>query len=81
MHTQTKAPAQVFCRLAERLSLVQEVRAVDVGSQVAITEHEPIFIAVASQLLHRVIGIAAYTPAMRLVNHARERIHHDIQVG
>ena len=67
--------------MRERLSFGEHGSAMDVRSQVAITEHEPIFIAVAGQLLHRVISIAAYTPAMRLVNHARERIHHDIQVG
>jgi hypothetical protein len=49
--------------------------------QVAIAQQEPCIRAEPPEHLQRVISIAANTPALRLLDDARERVGDDVEVG
>src|SRR5215469_105583 len=72
---------QIFGDLAQCFSLPQQVCAMNMGGEVTVTEQEPVLIAIASQLLHRIVGIVANAPTVCFFNQSSERVGDDIDIG
>src|SRR5579884_2659683 len=52
----------------------------NMSGKVAVAEQEPILIAVAGQLLHRIVGVIANTPAVCGIDDTSQRIQNDIDI-
>ena len=74
------------CRLpgtdaGQRLARVQAARAVDVRREIAVAELEPGRPAERAQRVHEGPGLARAAPAGLLVDHARQRVEHGVDIG